>query len=167
MPGAAAACNDFGYCDPCHENSGHGAFRDADGQVFRRTNGNERAYLQWLQPERIKDLAKRWANAGDPYRSSQALLVAIGKGRAAGDPEDLDAYADLGIALFDSGHKSHGLAALLHAIENGMVRHDVLAAALLAGKELARLAVVRPAIAARVGDDALARLEVALLATLA
>ncbi len=161
------ACNDFGYCDPCHENSGHGAFRDADGQVFRRTNGSERAYLQWLQPEKIKDLAKRWANAGDPQRSSQALLVAIGKGRAAGDPEDLDAYADLGIALFDSGHKPHGLAALLHVIENGMVRHDVLAAALLAGRELARLDVVRPAIAARVGDDALARLEVALHATLA
>jgi MoaA/NifB/PqqE/SkfB family radical SAM enzyme len=164
--GAFFGCSDFGFCDPCHENSGHGAFRDAKGLVFRRTKGDERVYLQWLQPEKIKDLAKRWAEA-EPQRSAQAYLVAIGKGRAAGDPDDLEAWADLGLSLFDSGDKSQGLAALLHAIEGGIDRRDVLAAALLAGRELARLHIVRPVLAARVGADELVRLEQALHATLA
>lgn len=29
-------CTDYGWCDPCHTNSGHGMFKDMNGRVFEK-----------------------------------------------------------------------------------------------------------------------------------
>src|SRR5690606_11868366 len=129
------ACSDFGYCDPCHENSGHGAFRDGNGNVFRRTDNDARVYLRWMEPAAIRDVARRYFAQGDFAEAEHALLAAIGKQRSAGS-DDGETWADLGVTLYECGKKKQSLAALLHAIENGVVRSETLASALVVAREL-------------------------------
>ncbi len=130
------ACTDFGYCDPCHENSGHGAFRDAHGNVFRRTANDARVYLQWMQPAAIRDVARRYFTQGDHAEAEHALLAAIGKQRDGGGAVDGETWADLGVTLYENGKKKQALAALLHAIESGTTRTETVGSALHVAREL-------------------------------
>lgn len=160
------ACSDFGYCDPCHENSGHGAFRDGNGNVFRRTDNDARVYLRWMEPAAIRDVARRYFAQGDFAEAEHALLAAIGKQRSAGS-DDGETWADLGVTLYECGKKKQSLAALLHAIENGVVRSETLASALVVARELDLVETTRRALLARVPEAEVARLERALDGVLA
>lgn len=157
-------CSDFGYCDPCHENSGHGAFRDSDGKIFRRTDENRRVYLKWMQPERIVEIARNHFAHGDVSEAKHALLAAVGK---QGDDgiEDFETWADLGVTLYECGEKTHSLAALMHAIRGGIHRTETVASALIVARELERLDEMRPQLAQHVPEDQLAAIEQALDAT--
>ena len=142
-------CSDFGFCDPCHENSGHGAFRDADGRVFRRTDGDKRVYLQWMKPEKIKLIARQYFARGDFSEAKQALLAAVSHERETGI-EDFETWADLGVTLYDCGEKKQAFAALLHAIEGGITRTETVASALVVARELDRLVQARQVILTRI-----------------
>ncbi len=155
------ACTDFGYCDPCHENSGHGAFRDRDGQVFRRTSNDARVYLKWMQPAAIRDVAKRYFVQGDAGEAEFALLAAIGKERDAGK-EDGETWADLGVTLYETGKKKQSLAALLHAIEGGVTRTETVGSALVVARELGLVDHAQSTILRYVPAQILARIEQAL-----
>jgi MoaA/NifB/PqqE/SkfB family radical SAM enzyme len=163
--GTFFACTDFGMCDPCHENSGHGAFRDASGQVFRRTASDARVYLRLMEPAAIQQVARRYFAEGQLEEARVALLAALGR---PGSPaaEDPETWADLGVTLHELGAKAQSLAALLHAIELGRTQVETLASALVVAKELGRLDAARAAIAARVGQAGLEQVEQALAATL-
>ena len=162
--GTFFSCSDFGYCDPCHENSGHGAFRDAGGRVFRRTEGDERIYLKWMEPQQIKDVAKRYLVQGSNEAARHALLAAMGKEQAAGE-DDLETWADLGVTLYDCGDKPGSLAALLHAIGGGVVRLETVASALVVAAELGELDRARAAILEHLTSAELADIVAALDAT--
>ncbi|MCB9879544.1 MAG: radical SAM protein [Planctomycetes bacterium] len=136
------SCSDFGYCDPCHENSGHGAFRDAQGNVFRRTANDARVYLQWMEPQAIRDVARRYFAQGDHQEAEHALLAAIGKQREGG-VDDGETWADLGVTLYEQGKKKQSLAALQHAVERGVTRTETVASALLVARELGMADAVR------------------------
>lgn len=155
------ACTDFGYCDPCHENSGHGAFRDASGNVFRRTANDARVYLKWMEAPAIRDVARRYFAQGDAGEAEFALLAAIGKQREAG-VDDGETWADLGVTLYENGRKKQALAALLHAIEAGITRTETVGSALHVARELDLVGTARPAIARHVPAELLARIEQAL-----
>lgn len=155
-------CGDFGWCDPCHENSGHGAFRDAAGRVFRRTDGDPRIYLQWMQPDAIAAVARRYQAQGDLAEARHAFQAALGKQQAQGASQDPGIWADLGITLFDQGERQKGLAALLHAIETGSTDTATVAAALLAARQLDLLDHARQRILARVPAQILDRIAAAL-----
>jgi MoaA/NifB/PqqE/SkfB family radical SAM enzyme len=161
--GTFFGCGDFGHCDPCHENSGHGAFRDAQGRVFRRTGHDSRVYLRWMEPERIAEVGRRYFAHGNLEEARHALLAAIGK--QADGTDDFETWADLGVTLYECGEKDHGLAALLHAIEGGVTRTETVASALVVARELDRLEQARAVIRARLDDAELARIEQALEAT--
>lgn len=154
-------CTDFGFCDPCHENSGHGAFRDAQGQVFRRTDGSARIYLQWMEPKAITAVARRYFAQGDLAEAKHAFLAALGK-RKPGDGEDPETWADLGVTLYDSGEKRQSLAALLHAIESGITRTETVASALVVARELDMTVFARQRILHRVPAQILQQIEQAL-----
>jgi hypothetical protein len=156
------ACSDFGFCDPCHENSGHGAFRDADGKVFRRTDGSARIYLQWMEPAAITAVARRYFTQGDLAEAKHAFLAALGKRRKAGQGDDGETWADLGVTLYDSGDKRQALAALLHAIESGVTRTETVANALVVARELGMTVFARQQILARVPMQILQQIENAL-----
>src|SRR5262249_7716249 len=155
------ACSDFGYCDPCHENSGHGAFRDERGNVFRRTANDARVYLQWMEPAAIRAVAPRYSAQGEPKEAAHALLAAIGKEQKGG-AEDAATWADLGVALYDTGRKKQSLAALLHAIEGGATRTETVAGALLVARELGMRDHARAEILRHVPAQLLDRIEQAL-----
>ena len=155
------ACTDFGYCDPCHENSGHGAFRDAEGKVFRRTSNNARVYLQWMQPAAIRDVARRYFAQGDHQEAEFALLAAIGKQREAG-AEDGETWADLGVTLYEQRKPKQSLAALLHAIERGVTRTEIVGSALHVARELGLTDHARGTILRHVPQQIMARIEQAL-----
>jgi hypothetical protein len=155
------ACSDFGHCDPCHENSGHGAFRDDQGQVFRRTADDARIYLQWMQPEAIRAVARRYFAQGQPDEAEHALLAAIGKQREGG-ADDGETWADLGVTLYETGKKQKALAALLHAIEAGVTRTEILGSALHTARELGLVTEAKAAIGRHVAAAVLARIEQAL-----
>lgn len=157
------ACSDFGHCDPCHENSGHGAFRDADGQVFRRTSNDARVYLQWMQPEAIRAVAQRYVAQGDFDEARHALLAALHKQRQAGE-DDGETWADLGVTLYDLGKKQQSLAALLHAIEAGATRVETVASALLVARELQLVEQAQAVILPRVPPQQLRAIEQGLAA---
>jgi MoaA/NifB/PqqE/SkfB family radical SAM enzyme len=160
------ACTDFGYCDPCHENSGHGAFRDAQGNIFRRTANDARVYLQWMQPAAIRDVAKRYFAQGAHAEAEHALLAAIGKERQAGN-DNGETWADLGVTLYELDKKKQSLAALLHAIETGVTRTETVGSAMAVARELGLVAHTRQAILHHVPAPDLARIEQALDAVLA
>jgi MoaA/NifB/PqqE/SkfB family radical SAM enzyme len=162
--GTFFACSDFGMCDPCHENSGHGAFRDAQGRVFRRTDDDARVYLKWMQPDAIKAVAKRYFAQGQIDLARHALLAAMGRDQADGR-EDFETWADLGVTLYECGEKRASLAALLHAIEGGVTRLETLCSALIVARETGLAELARGAIRRRVGDAELANVEQALDAT--
>ena len=155
-------CTDFGYCDPCHENSGHGAFRDATGQVFRRTTGDARIYLQWMDAAAITAVARRYFAQGDLGEAKHAFLAALGKRQKAGQGDDGETWADLGVTLYDSGDKRQSLAALLHAIESGVTRTETVASALVVARELDMTVFARQRILARVPAQILTQIENAL-----
>ncbi len=156
-------CGDFGYCDPCHENSGHGAFRDAQGRIFRRTDADTRTYLKWLQPARLREVARRFLAQGETLEARHALLVAAG--RHEGDGADApETFADLGVVLYETGEKGQSLAALLHAIDQGVTRFESVASALVVAKEIDQLTRAREVIGRRIGAAELARIEAALAA---
>jgi len=157
------ACSDFGYCDPCHENSGHGAFRDGAGNVFRRTSNDARVYLRWMEPEAIRTVAKRYFAQGDLEQAEFALLASIGKDREAGR-ENGETWADLGVTLYDTGKKKQSLAALLHAIEQGITRTETVGSALVVARELGLLDHARQTILRYVPAQILSRIEQALAA---
>lgn len=129
------SCTDFGYCDPCHENSGHGAFRDSDGNIFRRTDNNARVYLQWMEPDAIRKVANRYFAQGNHEEAEHALLTAIGKQRDNGQ-EDPETWAELGVTLYENQKKKQSLAALLHAIEAGIDRTETVTSAIIVAREL-------------------------------
>lgn len=158
------ACSDFGYCDPCHENSGHGAFQDGEGRIFRRTGNDARIYLKWLEPARLRDVAKRYFALGEFEEAKQALLVATGKQGTEGQ-EDPETWADLGVTLYELGDKRQSLVALLHAIENGVTRFETVASALVVGKEVGELERTKDVILRRVPAVEVTRIEDALAAT--
>jgi MoaA/NifB/PqqE/SkfB family radical SAM enzyme len=157
------ACSDFGYCDPCHENSGHGAFRDSQGQVFRRTANDERVYLQWMQPAAIRAVARRYFGQGNHAEAEHALLAAIGKQRENG-AEDGETWADLGVALYETDKKKQCLAALLHAIDLGVTRTEIVGSALHVARELDLVAHAKATILRHVPAQILDRVEQALAA---
>lgn len=155
------ACNDFGFCDPCHENSGHGAFRDGSGQIFRRTNDDARVYLKWMQPAAIRDVARRYFAQGDHAEAELALLAAIGKQRDVGG-DDGETWADLGVTLYETGKKKQSLAALLHAIESGVTRTEIVGSALHVARELGLVDAAKATILRVVPAQILQRIEQAL-----
>jgi MoaA/NifB/PqqE/SkfB family radical SAM enzyme len=157
------ACSDFGFCDPCHENSGHGAFRDQQGQVFRRTASDNRVYLKWMEPAAIRQVANRYFAQGDAAEAEFALLAAIGKAKTAGD-DSCDTWADLGVTLYETGKKKQSLAALLHAIEGGATRTETVASAIVVAKELGMLDHARAIILRRVPAQILTPIEQSLAA---
>jgi hypothetical protein len=153
------SCSDFGYCDPCHENSGHGAFRDGDGKVFRRTADDTRIYLQWMEPAAMRGVAQRYFAQGDFAEAEHALLAAIGKQQGGDDGET---WADLGVTLYETGKKKQSLAALLHAIEAGVTRTETVGSALVVAKELGMTAHAKQTILRHVPAQQLDRIEQAL-----
>lgn len=155
------SCTDFGYCDPCHENSGHGAFRDENGNIFRRTANDARVYLQWMEPAAIRQVASRYFAQGDVQEAEFALLAAIGKHKAAGR-DDGETWADLGVTLHEAGKKKQSLAALLHAIEAGVTRVETVGSALVVARELDLTAHAKETILRYVPSQQLARIEQAL-----
>lgn len=157
------ACSDFGYCDPCHENSGHGAFRDREGNVFRRTANDARVYLQWMEPAAIRDVARRYFAQGDHAEAEFALLAAIGKQRDAGS-DDGETWADLGVTLYETGKKKQALAALLHAIERGVTRTETVGSALVVARELDLVDNATQTILRHVPAPQVARIQQALAA---
>jgi len=152
-------CTDFGYCDPCHENSGHGAFRDSKGVVFRRTEGNGRIYLKWMEPEAIVKVARRYFAQGDFEEARHAFLAAMAKHSERGETTDPITWADLGVTLYEAGQKKPALAALLYAIEHGVTRVETVASALVVGKELAMLGAVRPVLLDAMPPQTVAHIE--------
>jgi MoaA/NifB/PqqE/SkfB family radical SAM enzyme len=157
------ACTDFGYCDPCHENSGHGAFRDAQGNVFRRTANDARVYLQWMEPAAIRDVARRYFAQGDHDEAEFALLAALGRQREGGR-EDGETWADLGVTLYENGKKRQALAALLHAVDAGVTRTETVASALHVARELGLEQHTRATLLPRVPAQVLDRIAQALAA---
>ncbi len=155
------ACTDFGFCDPCHENSGHGAFRDINGQVFRRTANDSRVYLKWMQPDAIRAVARRYFGQGDHAEAEQALLAAIGKQREAGQ-DDGETWADLGVALYETNKKKQCLAALLHAIDLGVTRTEIVGSTLHVARELGMVEHAKSTILRHVPAQILSRIEQAL-----
>ena len=156
-------CTDFGHCDPCHENSGHGAFRDSNGQVFRRTADDARVYLKWMEPAAIRTVARRYFAQGQHAEAEHALLAALGKQRDAGT-DDGETWADLGVTLYELGKQQQSLAALLHAIESGVTRTETVASALHVARELGMEASARPTLERHVPSTTLAGIEQALAA---
>ncbi len=155
------ACTDFGYCDPCHENSGHGAFRDEHGNIFRRTANDARVYLQWMEPAAIRAVAQRYVAQGDSAEAEFALLAAIGKQKRDGT-DDGETWADLGIALYENRRSKQSLAALLHAIERGATRVETVGAALVVARELGLVDHAKATILRHVPAQNLQRIEAAL-----
>lgn len=160
--GTFFACSDFGYCDPCHENSGHGAFRDRDGKVFRRTSDDARIYLRWMEPDAIRTVAKRYFVQGDFAEAEHALLAAISRRKDTGADDDGETWADLGVTLYENHKPKQALAALLHAIEAGTTRTETVASALLVARELDLVAPAKAVILQRVPAQLLAPIEQAI-----
>jgi MoaA/NifB/PqqE/SkfB family radical SAM enzyme len=159
------ACSDFGYCDPCHENSGHGAFRDREGKVFRRTRDDARVYLEWMQPDAIRSVARRYFAQGDFAEAEHALLAAIGKQKGEGGDDETwtgETWADLGVTLYEQGKKRQGLAALLHAVELGVTRTEIVGGALAVAREEGLTAPTRQVLAGKLPADVLSSIEQAL-----
>ena len=157
------SCTDFGYCDPCHENSGHGAFRDENGKIFRRTDNDARVYLQWMEPAAIRDVAKRYFAQGEHGEAEHALLAAIGKQKQSGEHSG-ETWADLGVTLYESDKKKQSLAALLHAIEQGITRTETVASALVVARELDLVDHAKATILRYVPQQQLAPIEQAIAA---
>src|SRR5262249_19762417 len=98
---------------------------------------------------------------GEPAEAEFALLAAVGKQRAqSGD--DPETWADLGVALYDTGKKRPSLAALLHAIDGGVARTETVASALLVARELGLRDHARQTILRRLPAQLVDRIEQAL-----
>lgn len=154
-------CSDFGFCDPCHENSGRGAFQDAEGRIFRRTDHDTRVYLRWMDSERIAAVARKYLGQGQLDEARHALLTAIAKqdeeGKDSG--EQASTWAELGLTLWSAGERDKALAAYLHAIELGLGGLDGLASCLQLARETGRQDEVRRQLAARYGPEELERVQ--------
>ncbi|MCA8975573.1 MAG: radical SAM protein [Planctomycetes bacterium] len=155
------ACDDFGFCDPCHENSGHGAFRDRDGRIFGRTGDDPDIYLRLMQPAAIREVARRYLAQGNAEAAEHALLAAIGKERTAG-ADSSGTWAQLAAALYDTGRKKHSLAATVRAIEGGAATTETVAAAISVARELDLVPLARATILRSMPSAPLRRIEQAL-----
>ncbi len=158
------SCSDFGYCDPCHENSGHGAFRDADGRIFRRDSDDARVYLQWMKPESLRSVARRFEDQGDYDEAAAAWLAVIGKEKQEGGDASPESWADLGITLWEAGQKKKGLAAILHALELGHRGMDALVAAVQIGRETDLLDDIRDQLSSYMEREKIVEIEQAAMA---
>jgi MoaA/NifB/PqqE/SkfB family radical SAM enzyme len=137
------ACGDFGFCDPCHENSGRGAFMDSQGKVFRRNADDSRVYLRWMKPEESLAVARRFLDEGKPEEASHAFLVAIGKQQDEKGEASPESWSELGLSLWASGEEKRALAAILHAIQLGKRDPDCLCAAVELGRRTGHRQEVR------------------------
>ncbi|MFQ5504155.1 MAG: radical SAM protein [Planctomycetota bacterium] len=162
--GSFFRCSDFGFCDSCHENSGRGAFMDAAGKVFRRTDHDARVYLRWMDPEAIRALGRRFMDSGEPAEARHAFLVAMGKQGEEG--QDADSWIDLGMSLWASGDKGKALAALVRAVELGCTEARMLASILELGREIGRSGEVRVELEKLVGQAVLSPVESAVAESL-
>ena len=158
------SCNDFGFCDPCHENSGHGAFRNEEGQVFRRDAHDTQVYLQWMSPESIKEVAKRYSRQGDLEQAATSYLAAIGKESRPGQEAPASTWHDLGITFWEGGQKRKALAAVMHAIELGKKDVECLAAAIQLGRETELIDTIREDLCAYFSKEEIIEAEKAAMA---
>lgn len=159
-------CGDFGYCDPCHENSGHGAFRRQDGAVFGRTANDPRFYLRLMDPAAMRAVARRYVGQGNLHEAGNALQTAIARARGDGR-DDAEAWADLGIVLYAQGEKRRGLAALLAAVGFGATDGATVTDAMAIAIELGLRDHARAQMLPRVPEQLLAAAETAARAALA
>ncbi len=108
-------CDDFGWCDPCHENSGAGMFRDPVTKVvFRRDpDASFMNYTKWLTPEELTDAGRRFVKEGKPGPGAAFLAKAWGK---TGDPVTLN---DLGVAFWNAGKREEALDCFAASLKGG------------------------------------------------
>ncbi|MGE3353443.1 MAG: radical SAM protein [Planctomycetota bacterium] len=161
--GTFFSCGDFGWCDPCHENSGHGAFRDVHGTVFGRTSDDAGVYLRAMAPAAVRDVALRYARQGNLAEAERAFKAAIHKAREEGR-DDHESWADLGVVLYRGGKPRQALGALLHAIDGGTADRATLSDTMAIALELGERDHARASILRRVPAQILDPVEAALLA---
>jgi len=108
-------CNDFGWCDPCHENSGGGMFRDpTTGEIFRRDpDASFMAYTRWLTPGELLEAGRRFVKEGKPLEGAAFLSSGWEK---SGDPTFLN---DMGVALWNAGRPGEAFRCFSLSIEKG------------------------------------------------
>ncbi len=160
--GSFFSCSDFGYCDPCHENSGRGAFRDANGVVFRRTDHDPDQYLKWMEPSAIAEVGRRYLDQGQLEKAQGALRMGIEKLEARGEEASAETWSDLGISLWAADAKQDALDALLRGVQAGDTDSKTIAAALELGRETEQTDDVRNVLIPFVPADRLAQIEDAL-----
>ena len=114
-----------------------------------------------MEPTAIRTVARRYFAQGEANEAEFALLAAIGKERDAGQ-ENGETWADLGVTLYEVGKKKQSLAALLHAIDAGVTRTEIVASALQVARELDLVAHAKATITRHVPAQILARIEQAL-----
>ena len=135
-------CSDFGWCDPCHENSGAGMFRDpATGRVFRRDPSSSfMAYTRWLEPEELREAGRRFVLEGKPLEGAAFLSAAWEKSR---EPDLLN---DMGVALWTGGRREDAFQCFALALEQGSpdpaVRKNLLNLARETGREAEAQAIL-------------------------
>ncbi len=108
-------CTDFGWCDPCHENSGAGMFRDpATGEVFRRDPAASfMAYTRWLTPGELREAGRRFVREGKALEGAAFLSAAWEKSK---DPALLN---DMGVALWNARRPGEAFQCLALSLEQG------------------------------------------------
>ena len=133
--GVFFTCHDFGWCDPCHENSGAGMFRDpATGKIFRRDpEASFMAYTRWLTPEELVGAGRRFVKEGKALEGAAFLSAAWEKAR---DPALLN---DLGVALWNAGREKDAYECLALSLQQGnpdpVCKKNFLALALETGRQ--------------------------------
>ncbi len=134
-------CGDYGFCDPCHENSGRGAYMDEEGGIFRRTGDDSRIYLRWMDPNEVLEVARRHLDEGRLEEAEHAFLAVIEEGGEDRTPPEV--WADLGLTLWAAGERERALGSVLQAIELGSRDERTLAAAVELGREVGERERVR------------------------
>ena len=128
-------CSDFGWCDPCHENSGAGIFRDpATGEVFQRDpDASFMAYTRWLTPEELLEAGRRFVKEGKALEGAAFLSAAWEKSK---DPAFLN---DMGVALWNADRREDAFQCLALSLQQGnpdpVCRKNFLALARETGRE--------------------------------
>ena len=152
-------CSDFGNCDSCHENSGRGAFRDADGVVFRRTDHDPSIYLEWMEPKAIAAVGRRYLDQGQLEQARNAFQTAIDKLDELDDEGEASTWAELGLTMWAADQKAPALDAVLRAIEGGQQDVQTIAAAIELGRETEQSARVHAILTPFVPDETIQQIE--------